>query len=76
MRTKRAFVWTRTCSCLPPEFTKVIIPSGAPVQYNEDNKAYYIEPGFFKNDAIVLHDATYYGCRVDPDNVEEVHNEV
>jgi len=69
MKTKHAFIWPRGCSALPREHAQVEVPAGAPVQYNKANQAYYVLPGFFK-DAIVRHDATYYGCEVKPNNVE------
>jgi len=69
MKTKEAFTWVRSCSCLPPEHAKVEIPAGAPVHYNEKNDAYYVDASFFKDDSIVQHDATYYGCNVEKTNV-------
>ncbi len=69
MKTKEAFTWARSCSCLPPEHAKVEIPAGAPVHYNKQNDAYYVDASFFKEDSIVRHDATYYGCNVKPENV-------
>lgn len=70
MKTKEAFTWPRGCSCLPPEHAKVEIPAGAPVHYNKMNNAYYVDPAFFKDDSIVQHDATYYGCEVAANNVD------
>ena len=70
MKTKHDFTWNRTCSALPTEEAKVAIPAGAPVHYHEKNKEYYVVPSFFGKDTILSHDATYYGCRVAPDNVD------
>jgi hypothetical protein len=67
MRVKKAFLWKRTFACIPDA---VPIPAGVVVDWHNRNKCYYVRPQFFINDGIVLHDATYYGCRVAPDNVE------
>lgn len=64
MKVKKAFVWNRTCSCIPGG---IEIPAGAPVGIQ--NKEYWVHPNFFQ-DAIVKHDAIHYGCRVAPDNVD------
>lgn len=68
MKTKREFTWNRGCSCLPRDQAKEVIPAGAPVQ--ERHGQFYVCPSFF-SDIIVRHDATYYGCWVNPDNVEK-----
>jgi hypothetical protein len=69
MKVKNEFVWPRGCSCLPREHAQVIIPSGAPVKETYPGD-FFVNPSFFKEDAIVRHDATYHGCRVKPENVE------
>jgi len=66
VKTKSAFKWIRTCSADP---LPVEIPAGAPVEYSK--KTYWVVPSFFKDNAILRHDAKYYGCRVEPDNVEK-----
>ena len=66
MKTKKEFTWNRSCSCLPRNQAKVVIPAGAPVE--ERDGQFYVCPSFF-SDAIVRHDAIHYGCRVKADNV-------
>jgi len=67
MKVKKAFNWERNFSAGGP----VLIPSGAPVetQQKQGKTYYYVVPSYFSG--ILEHDATYYGCRVDPENVEE-----
>jgi hypothetical protein len=65
MKVKRAFKWVRVFSTDPEP---VDIPAGAPVEYRG---IFYVKPEFFADNAILKHDATFYGCRVDSDNVEE-----
>jgi len=64
MKTKNAFSWNRGFSAIPGAIT---IPTGAPVEKRDGD--YFIVPSFFRG-AIERHDATYYGCRVKPENVE------
>jgi hypothetical protein len=71
LKVKEPFIWPRGCSCLPRESAQVLIPAGAPVGWNKKNQQHYVKPSFFKDDAIVRHDAVYYGCRVNPNNVVE-----
>jgi hypothetical protein len=66
LKVKNAFEWHRPYSAIPGPIT---IPAGAPVEWNEKNKWFYVKPSFFNG--IVRHDAIYYGCRVDNNNVEE-----
>jgi hypothetical protein len=47
------------------------IPAGAPVEYSDNNKCYYVRPSNFTG--ILKHDATYHGCRVASDNVVDLH---
>ena len=68
MKTKYDFYWYRTCSALPREEGKILIPAGTPVEKLMGNQ-FFIIPSFFKDDAIVFHDSQTYGCPVDPKNV-------
>ena len=70
MKTKYEFFWSRNFSALPSEEAKVLIPAGTPVEKLMGNQ-YFIISSFFKDDPIVYHDATHYGCRVDEKNVTE-----
>ena len=65
MRVKEAFVWHRSFSA----DDKMDIPAGAPVEWSEKNRCYYVVPSFFQGE-ITRHDATHYGCRVEENNVE------
>jgi len=69
LKTKEAFIWPRSCSCFPPKLAQVEVPAGAPVHYNKNKDAYYVDVSFFKDDSMVMRDATYYGCNVHKDNV-------
>lgn len=73
LRTKRVITWNRSYSAIPGP---IVIPAGAPViqgpAADGTPDLYWVKPAFFKDDALVRHDATTHGCRVDPDNVEEV----
>ena len=64
MKTKAAFTWPRGFSSTGP----LEVPAGAPVEWHEANKCFYVKPSFFEG-AILQHDAEHYGCRVDADNV-------
>lgn len=66
MTVKNAFQWIRNFSAGGP----IDIPAGAPVEWHAENKAYYVQPAFFSG-AIERHDAVHYGCRVEPDNVNQ-----
>ena len=44
---------------------------GHSVKYELMGNQYFIISSFFKDDPIVYHDATHYGCRVDEKNVTE-----
>lgn len=59
MRVKRAFTWKG-----------VQVNVGAPIE--KANGTYFVKPSYFEKNSIAQHDATYYGCRVQPDNVEGV----
>lgn len=48
----------------------VTIPSGAPVQWHEENRCYYVNPSHFADNGFVKHDATYYGVKVKSENVQ------
>lgn len=65
MRTKEAFQWKRIFSA----GGSVEVPAGVLVDYHAQNKCYYVRPSEFSN-TILQHDAIYYGCRVDPANIE------
>jgi hypothetical protein len=64
MKTKKAFEWARGYSAIPGTIT---IPAGAPVE--KRNGDYFITPARFPEGSILRHDATYYGCRVQPENI-------
>ena len=66
-KTKREFEWNRSYSAIPGA---ILIPAGAPVV--QTYGIYYVSSGFFLPDKILQHDATYYGCHVNKDNVEEI----
>jgi hypothetical protein len=66
MRVKKAFEWNRTYSAIPGGIT---IPAGTEVELRMGT--YFVHPLFFDSKSIEYHDAYYYGCRVDRDNVEE-----
>ena len=66
MKIKNAFQWHRQQSAIPGP---IEIPAGAPVEYTAG--VYWVEPSFFPKDSIQQHDALHYGCRVDPDNVDQ-----
>jgi hypothetical protein len=81
LRVKNAFLWDRIFSAGSP----ILISAGAPVERHEKNKCFYVKPEHFAtvyiykkrgswrpfkfDGGIEFHDATYYGCRVAPDNV-------
>jgi hypothetical protein len=67
-KVKYSFIWRRACSALPPPLALVEVPAGAAV--HKQGSEWYVSPSVFDDD-IVKHDATYYGCRVAPDNVTE-----
>jgi pyruvate formate-lyase activating enzyme-like uncharacterized protein len=79
MKVKNNFTWHRGFSAVPDG---IEIKAGAPVEWNEKNKCYYVCPSYFK--PVVVHgksfksieqdDAEYYGCRVDSKNVEGAPN--
>jgi len=64
LRVKATFNWVRLFSALPEP---IQIPAGAPVE--EKGRQYWVRPSHFKGDETLHHDAVYYGCPVDPDNV-------
>jgi hypothetical protein len=66
MKTKHTLTWERIFSAAGP----VEVPAGAPVEWNEKNKTYYVQPAFFQSNSIMVHDATHYGCRVALNNVD------
>ena len=72
-RTKRAIQWYRSYSVIPGP---IDIPSGAPVvkapAADGTPGLFWIDDKFFKDDCILRHDAATHGCRVYPENVEEV----
>lgn len=65
---KESFEWHRTCSCIPNN--SITVEAGAPVHIVHGD--YYVHPEYFNGHAIEKHDATFYGCYVSPNNVEEV----
>jgi len=66
MKVKRAFLWHRTCSCIPGPIN---IAAGAPVEFRAINDGeYWVDPSYF-TDSIIKHDSVHYGCRVAPNNV-------
>ena len=67
MKVKNAFKWGRSYSAIPGP---IDIPAGAPVEWNEKNKCFYVIPSYFDGNGILKHDAVHYWCRVEPDNVE------
>ena len=67
-KTKRDFEWNRSYSAIPGS---IHIPAGTSVNRTSDGR-YFISSNFFLPDKILQHDATYYGCHVDKDNVEEI----
>ena len=66
---KNSFIWRRLCSCLNQPYSLVDVPAGARVE--QSGGELFVSPDTFEDD-IVRHDATYYGCRVSPDNITEV----
>ena len=67
MKTKNSFIWERNFSAIGA----IEIPAGAPVQWHERNKCFYVDPDFFEKDSILRHDAIHYGCQVSKDNITE-----
>ena len=67
MKVKNDFEWHNTFSVIAES---IIIKAGAPVQKSANE--YFVHPRYFPVDSIARHDAMYYGCRVQPDNVETV----
>jgi hypothetical protein len=65
MKVKSEFDWNRSNSAL---VGAVKIPAAAPVELR--NGTYFVQPDFFTDDTM-KHDATYYGCPVNPNNVVE-----
>lgn len=51
------------------------VPAGAPIEVVDAgtiHERFYVKPSFFPVGSFARHDATYYGCRVVRENVEEV----
>jgi hypothetical protein len=48
-----------------------MVPAGAPVDLDTKDNQHYVSAGFFRSQGMLIeaHDATFYGCRVSPDNV-------
>jgi hypothetical protein len=67
MKVKQSFQWHRTCSCIPGP---IEIPAGVSVHLSR-NGFFYVDTSYFLDKGMIIeaHDATYYGCRVDPTNV-------
>ena len=65
MKTIRPITWVRNFSAGGP----IEIPAGAPVEWHDKNKCYFIDPNYFES-PIERHDAVHYGCRVESDNVD------
>jgi hypothetical protein len=63
MKVKNEFEWNRTNSTL---VGPIKIPAETPVELK--NGTYFVKPDFFQDD-IMKHDATYFGCPVQNDNV-------
>jgi hypothetical protein len=70
-RVKTGFEWHRSFSCIPGP---VPVAAGAPVQWHEENKTYYVDPRYFAAEGRTIEalDASSYGCAVARDNVEVV----
>jgi hypothetical protein len=68
MKTLRPIEWYRAHSCIPGP---VMVPAGAPVDLDTKDNQHYVSAGFFRSRGMLIeaHDATFYGCRVSPDNV-------
>ena len=54
----------------PLEIRGYTVPVMSPVEWNEKNKTYYINPSCFMPNTLERHDATYYGF---PVNIEDVY---
>ena len=63
-KTLREFNWIRLYSAIPGG---IIIPGGTEVELIEDQ--YFVKPCFFPKNSVERHDAEYYGCRIDKNNV-------
>lgn len=64
MSVKEIFDWHRSYSALREGIT---IPAGASVQ--EIDEGLFVDPTFFPPGSIERHDAIYYGCPVNIDNI-------
>ena len=62
--TKTEFTWRHGCHM------ETVIPAGAPVLEDAEGNL-WVASYHFPPNSIERHDATYYGCRVKPDNVVE-----
>lgn len=50
-----------------PSFA-MVVPAGSPVEVLDGR--FFVKPSVFPKDSMMRHDATYYGCIVDPKNVK------
>lgn len=67
MKTKNSFVWERHFTGHSVALAGIEIPAGAKVEKKDG--VFYVVPSFFKAGTIEHHDAVYYGCKVNPENV-------
>ena len=65
VRVKKQFEWHQNYSAIKP----IIVPAGVTAHFSKKCDCYFVDPHNFPEGSIERHDATYYGCRVDWDNV-------
>lgn len=67
MKTKNAFTWKHGISLWD------VVPAGSPVHCIDagtPHERYYVNVSVFPRNSMAAHDATYYGCGVDKENIE------
>lgn len=68
LKTRHAFKWYRNFSAFPEP---IEVEADAPVIFYPSHRCFYVNTSYFGHPShnILAHDAKYYGCRVDPENV-------
>lgn len=70
MIVKESFEWSRSFSAIPGTIT---VKAGAGVEKTKNGL--FVKPIYFfreYHDRLLMHDATYHGCHVSPENIINV----
>ena len=65
MKVKKSFTWGVSASKLVYN-----CPAGATAHFNKKCNCWFVDPQTWNSGSFERHDAIYYGCRVEEDNLE------